>query len=196
MRHHHKERGATLVEYALGVALITVVSLGAIQRIEDRGAERLDESDDRIAAPVDGQYYPGLATTTTVGGTTTTTASGSDPVHVRTNPVVVIENESNSEWRATVTFTVVDASDQGVIGATINGSWTDGGNNSVPGVTCTTSTSDGECTVQFLKIKDNEPSVTFTVSSITGGGFVWQPVDPAEGAVAITCTSSLNNSCD
>ena len=190
------DRGATLVEYALGVALIAVVSLGAIQRIEDRGAARLEGSDDRISAPVDNQYYPGLATTTTVGGTTTTTTAGSSPVHVRSNPVVVVENQTQSEWRVTVTFTVVDSSDQGVIGATITGTWSDGGNGSQPGGTCTTSTGAGSCTVQYLAIKDNVPSVTFTMSSISGGSFSWQPQAAGEGTVAIACQPPLNNSCD
>lgn len=191
-----RDTGAAIVEYALAVALIAVVSLGAIQRIEDRGAERLKDSDARISDSVDGQFYPGMATTTTVAATTSTTSSGSVPVHLRANPAVVVQNQSNSEWRVTVTFTLVDSSNQGVIGATLNGTWSDGGNSAQPSGTCTTSSGAGSCTVQFLSIRDNQPTVTFTTSSITGGQFFWQPVAANEGIVTVNCSPPLNNSCD
>ncbi len=196
LRYHRGDRGATMVEYALGIALLVVVCLGAIQRIQDRGTDRLEGSDERISLPSDGQYYPGLATTTTVSGPTTT-ATGTTPAHLQSNPTIVVENTDQNEWRITVTFKVVDSSNQGLIGATLTGNWSASGPHSSPTGTCSTSTSDGLCTIQYLGIRDNDNLVTFQVTSITGGsGFFWQPAAPGEGSLAISCNPPLNASCD
>lgn len=55
-----RERGATLVEYALGLALFAVVLLGAIQVLERRSAERLDAEVSQLA--VEGPAKTGTPT--------------------------------------------------------------------------------------------------------------------------------------
>lgn len=57
-------RGATLVEYALGVGLIAVVIIGAVQAVSDNAEDSLDDRGDTIGHPV----YDGVTTTTTGGG--------------------------------------------------------------------------------------------------------------------------------
>ncbi len=195
-KHAWGDRGATVVEYAMLVALIVVVSIGAITAIQGRGAQRLSASDDRITPAADGQYYSSGGTPSSVPPSTTTTVAGAIAVHVASPPLIVIESSSQSEWRVTVTFTLLDSSNNGVIGASMNGSWSDGGNGSAPGTTCSTSTSSGRCTLQFTAIKDNVNTVTFTLTSITGGSFFWQPANAGEGTLVLGCSPPLNSSCD
>jgi hypothetical protein len=185
-----------MVEYALGIALILVVSMTAIARIQDRGAQRLATSDDRIAPTADNQYYAGVGTTTPPPPSSTSTTVGSNPIHIASGPQVVVQNDSNSQWTVTVTFTIVDASNSGVIGASITGTWSDGGNGSTPGGTCSTSTTQGKCTLQFTAIKDNVKTVTFTTTSVSASGSVWQPAAAGEGNVTTACSPPLNSNCD
>lgn len=73
-------RGATLVEYALGVGLVAVAVLGALQVLSKDTKDSLATRGDSIGHPVS---EGGATTTTTLGGggggggsTTTTTAPG------------------------------------------------------------------------------------------------------------------------
>jgi hypothetical protein len=52
-RTSNRSRGAILPEYALGIALVVVVALGAIEGLTDSGGERLDERGSAIGAPGD-----------------------------------------------------------------------------------------------------------------------------------------------
>jgi hypothetical protein len=167
------------------VALIVVVSLGAIQTIEDNGEERLEASDERISAD-DDAFYPGGSVTTSTVATTTTAPAGAIEVHLAANPSINVTDDGN-RWQVTITFTLLDEDGDGVIGATMNGSWTAVGQGSVPVSTCTTSTGAGQCTVQFSKIKDTNDSVTYSLSSISGGTFTWVPSGPGEGEVVVDC---------
>jgi len=185
-RDGSSERGATLVEYAMLVALIAVVSIGVIQRVQDGGEEKLDESDERVSAE-DNAFYAPAASTTTILAPSSTTTLPPITVHIALNPTVTIQDATGNRWQTTITYTILDTDGNGVIGATINGAWTDGGNGSSPVGTCTTSSSAGSCTVQYTKIRDAVPDVTFTVATITGGTFVWVPQDPNEGTTTANC---------
>lgn len=48
---HRTERGATAVEYALGIALVVVVTVGAVQLLEDESGERLNDEGTTIGQP-------------------------------------------------------------------------------------------------------------------------------------------------
>ena len=183
-----RERGAALVEYALIMGLLVVVSLGAISSATTSGKSRLTTSGNRLR-PTDQAYYPGAVTTTTVSGTTTTTI-GSVDVHLGSSPIVTITDDG-PRWQVTVTFTLLDSADNGVIGAIMNGSWTDVGQGSNPIGTCTTSTSAGLCTVQYTRIKDSANAVSFNLNSITGGGFQWVPQSLGEGTVDVICSAPV-----
>lgn len=82
---HQVERGATLPEYALIVALLGVVILGAIGAIQSQAGDRMETSSDQIGEPFLPNPSPSsptptgptpttvpLTTTTTVATTTTT----------------------------------------------------------------------------------------------------------------------------
>ncbi|MEQ1787577.1 MAG: hypothetical protein ABL966_11030 [Acidimicrobiales bacterium] len=185
-RRTRGDRGATLPEYALIVALIVITCLSGIQMVQENGEEKLAASDGRISA-ADGAYYPGGATTTSTPGPTTTAPPTPIGVHLAANPTVVVADVSGNKWQVTVTFTLRDSANNGVIGATMNGVWSGGGNGSDPVGSCTTSTSAGQCTVQFTKIRDSVPNVTYTVSTITGGTFSWTPAATGEGTLTVNC---------
>jgi Flp pilus assembly pilin Flp len=191
------ERGATLVEYALLVALIVVVSIGLIQRIESDGGSKLAASDDRISAASDNAFYPGATGSTVPGSTTTTTSPTAVAVRIASAPTITVANDGGNRWQATITFRLLDSAGNGVIGATLRGTWTDGGGGSNPQTTCNTSTTAGLCTIQFTDIKDNpSTSVTFTPLEITGGSFTWVPSAPGEGTTVVNCSPPLTATCN
>lgn len=188
------DRGATAVEYAMGIALVVVVSLGAIGAIQDRGKARLEGSDDRITPAADGQYYAGGVTPSS-SPSSSSSSTASVPVHLSGSPAIVVQDLGNSKWTVTVTFTLLDGSNNGVIGARLDAEFSDG-SGPTTAVNCTTSTSQGLCTVQFNNINDNRASITLTVGSITGGGFSWSPQAPGEGSLTVGCSPPLSSSCD
>ena len=170
------------------MALIVVASLAAIQSVQQNGEERLEASDARVSAS-NGADYPGASTSTTVGATTTT-VGGQIDVHLASTPLITIVDDG-TRWQVTLTFTLLDSSGNGVIGATMNGAWTDVGQGSNPIGNCTTSTSAGQCTVVYTRIKDSDNTVDYDLASITGGGFQWVPEALGEGSVTVTCGSPI-----
>ncbi len=185
-RARREDRGAVLPEYALIIALVVVGSIGAIQSAQRSGTSRLVASPARISAN-DGAYYAGAVSTTVPPASTTSTTAPPIGVHLAANPQVSVEDASGNRWQVAVTFMLLDSSNNGVIGATINGTWSDGGGSSTPVGSCTTSTSAGQCTLLFTKIRDNVRTVTYTLSTITGGTFNWTPVAGGEGTIVISC---------
>lgn len=189
------DRGATLVEYALIVALVMVVSISAISKVQSNGKSRLAASDARISTGTDNQYYSSAGTVPPTVPPTTATTSPPIAVHLGSSPTIQVQNAASSKWTVTITFTLLDGSNNGVIGARLDGSFSDGSGPSTS-VNCTTSASNGLCTVQFNGINDNRSSVTFTTSSITGGSFSWQPQSPGEGILTIPCSPPLDANCE
>ena len=185
-RTRREDRGAVLPEYALIIALVVVGSIGAIQAAQRGGTSRLAASPARISAN-DGAYYAGAVATTVPPPSTTSTTAAPIGVHLAANPTVTVADAGGNRWQVTITLTLLDSSNNGVIGATVDGTWSDGGGGSSPVSTCTTSTSAGQCTMQFTRIRDATPSVTYTLSTITGGSFSWTPVAGGEGTVVISC---------
>lgn len=189
LRYLRRDRGATLVEYAMLVGLLAVASITVIQTATDGGEERLDGSDDRISAQGDNSYYANASTSSTVPLSTTTTNASTVAVHLDPNPLVSVQPDGSNRWRVTVTFTLLDTAGNGVIGATMDGDWVDVGQGSTPQSTCTTSTSAGQCTIQYTNIKDSSLEVTYNLSAITGGNFAWIPEAPDEGTLVVPCGS-------
>lgn len=185
-RTRREDRGAVLPEYALIIALVVVGSIGAIQAAQRSGTSRLVASPARISAN-DGAYYAGAVSTTVPPPSTTSTTAPPIGVHLAADLIVNLEDGASGRWQVAVTLTLLDSSNNGVIGATINGTWSDGGGGSTPVGSCTTDTSAGQCTLVFTKIKDNIPTVIFTLSTITGGTFSWTPVAGGEGTIVLAC---------
>ena len=72
----------------------------------------------------------------------------------------------NNRWDATVTFTVHDANENPIAGATVSGSWSNGANGSASCVT----NALGQCSVTKNNVRGTFSSVTFTVNNVTSAG--------------------------
>jgi hypothetical protein len=72
-----------------------------------------------------------------------------------------------NKWQATVTFTVHDSGEAAATGVTVNGTWSNGANGSG---SCSTGGTN-VCTITKGGLKGNVPSVTFTVTSVTGAPY-------------------------
>ncbi len=73
------------------------------------------------------------------------------------------------KWDATVTITVHDAADDAVDGSTVEGAWSSGATGSG---SCVTDNS-GTCSIAINEIKRSSSSVTFSVTSITRAGSIY-----------------------
>lgn len=85
-------------------------------------------------------------------------------------------------WNATVTVTIVDASNVAVDGALVTGSWSGGVRGSG---TCTTNSS-GQCSMTSANIRKTKTSETFTVTSVTKTGSVYDAGANAVSSVTVT----------
>jgi Flp pilus assembly pilin Flp len=163
------ERGATLVEYAMGVALLCVVSLGAIQFMEDEASDNFNARADRSGAPDINDVADGG---TTDGGATTGGSDGTDggpaPEEVFFDGFSGASSHGNpAKWTAVITVTVVDSNGDAVDGARVIGTWTYG--TTTQTVTCNQTSNKGECKFQVSELPPSTDSVTFTLNEISGG---------------------------
>jgi PKD repeat protein len=76
---------------------------------------------------------------------------------------------NGGKWNATLTFTVHDAGEGAVAGATVSGTWIAGASGSG---SCTTDAS-GQCSFTLSNISRKSSSATFTVNSVTAAGYVY-----------------------
>jgi hypothetical protein len=77
---------------------------------------------------------------------------------------------NRNRWDATVTIAVHDASENPVVGATVNGIWSNGASGSGSCVTGDT----GGCSIAKSNIKGGQSSVSFTVDSISHASMTYQ----------------------
>jgi hypothetical protein len=176
-RARWRDRGATLVEYALGIALLCVVCLGGISFLTDESSAELDDRSERVGSP---DLEEGIGGSTTGGdGGGGSTTDGGDPTPT---PPASITNEapapssdhSGNTWDATVTLTM--RGDGSLLeGLQITGTWTVTINGvaqpAEDPVSCSTN-ADGECvfTRGDMEWRSNKSPVTqavFTVTSYT-----------------------------
>lgn len=79
--------------------------------------------------------------------------------------------QDGNRWDAFVEILVLDADNLPVANATVSGSWSNGANGSA---SCTTNAS-GICTVIKNNIRNNAPTVTFTVNDVVAAGNTYDP---------------------
>lgn len=105
------DAGATLVEYALIVALVVVVSLGAIQWMTDSGTDELEDRGGRVGAPdVDAAATTSLPTIPPpVGGGDDDPATPGPQVATLSSVQGCTRLHGNT-WLARFTFTVTNSS--------------------------------------------------------------------------------------
>jgi Flp pilus assembly pilin Flp len=208
-------RGVTVVEYALGIAMLAIPITIGVTNLEDSQGSHLQEEGQRIGNP-DGAVLGYVATTlapvsttaatatssSTTGSTTTsttttvvsstTTAAQSTTTYATVGTAHLAamtgagKTQANpSRWTATVIITVRDGDGELVAGAEVTGEWNPTGNNTP---TCTTE-ANGQCTVSQVDMKrsggDAVYSATFTMSGLTHPELTYAPADN-QGPLSVT----------
>lgn len=168
------QRGATLVEYALGVAFVCIGTLGGLHFLEDRASDDLNARADRSGAP-------DLAEATTDGGTTGgTSTGGTDGTDGSVPPTEVLFGGFSDErsigsktkpWTASIEALVTEVGGAKVSGARVEGVWTYDIGGVVTTVTavCNQTTNQGICKFQLSDIPVEANTITFTLTDINGG---------------------------
>lgn len=180
-----RERGATAVEYAMGVSLFALVLIAAIAGVRSAGEDRFDSS---IDLTYDAGDAPAVTTTSTpptsVPPTTTTTTTAPPPTgNASTSAPTFSQGSPASKWNASFTVTVTDTSGNPLSGVTVTGSWDTQGS---PSGTCVTGAA-GTCTISNTGINDNDPDAVWAFTSMSGatqGSIAGSPItvscpDPA-----------------
>lgn len=177
------DRGATLVEYALGVALIAVVCIGAVQRLEDAGGSKVDDGAADRGRPSEQLYLPSSSGVIVGGGSGSSVGSGPATVEVL-DIVGSADNDPGSDWAAAVTVRVKNVATPDLwSGVTVSGTWyyTKGGTAMTQAGTCPTDIS-GQCTISIANLKKsgaNEiASVEFRNVVLSGTGITHQAPSP------------------
>jgi len=170
-----RARGAAAPEYALGVALLLVGSLGAIDAMASRAESNLAAHGASAGAP----DLPDLGIAVTTSSTApppTTPETSPPPAPVDANAVFTSSDLglSGSKWNPRVDVMAVDAATGDVlIGVTITVTWTE----QPSGITTTQScavVSTGVCSFQLSDLRrssghpDFVDTVTVTVDSVVG----------------------------
>lgn len=186
------ERGASVVEYALGVAFIVIGSMGGLSVLQDKSEAHLRARASDAGAPADEAMRGVVAGSgsSSADGTSGTPPSGTANVQITGMTGNSTNNAGeNIKWDAIVTVTIVDADGNPAAGVAIAGTWTNGRGSG--GESCVTD-AGGLCTLVREAIRDNHETVSFSLVSIGDGVTIVyspQPADPT--GVTITCTSAV-----
>ncbi len=209
VRRFRGSRGATLVEYALIVALIVVPSIGALTRIEDASGDYYTDASDDIGdlpqlgidTSSNSSVPSGGSTTTTVAPTTTTTTTAppttttTAPTTTTTAPTTTttllrsrvseltnVSSNNGSSYNAAARVKIVrNSNGTAVSNASVTIRMVDRFNNS-SNRTCTTD-STGRCTGTWSRSDNNGP-VTATVTAVTSNP-AWNGVQMSVSLPAI-----------
>ena len=186
-----RERAATVVEYALLVALLAVALMSTIQFMEDRGEDRLEDRQGNAGAPdVDALAPPsGGGGGGGAGGGGSGGGGGGGSTISPTATLTSSSSAQGNSWTASVTITVRDPANgnAGVPGVVVTGAW----NPAASGQTSCTTNSTGSCTVTQgnMEARSNKSgyvsSVTFSVGGVSGDGIDYQEAPPTTPAIVI-----------
>ena len=185
-RRLHGSRGATLVEYALIVALIAIPSIGALARLDDASGDYYTDASDDIgdlpqlgidtssnssvpsgsttttAAPTTTTAAP---TTTTTAPTTTTTAPTTTLLRSTISQLTNVSSNNGTSYNAAARVKIIrNSTGAAVTGAAVTIRMVDRFGNS-SNRSCTTD-STGRCTGTWSRPDNNGP-VTATVTAVT-----------------------------
>jgi Flp pilus assembly pilin Flp len=180
MRLRTEERGATTVEYALIIALVVVLCLGAIQALQTKGTAKVDEGAAERGRPTEQLFLPSASGVIIGGGSGSTVGSGAATVEVFDIQGTSAEGQG-STWVATVTVKVKNvATPELWSGVTVTGTWfyLDSGTPKTASGTCPTD-STGLCTISLSGLKSNKTdSAEFRSITLTGSGITQQAPIP------------------
>lgn len=182
-REQKRDTGATMVEYALGAALILVVGIGAFNFLSSEATQQANTQADCISTrpppqscvrtPVPAAAAP---TTTGVAPTTTLTPPSTDPPITTTTttppesnvvggPAIsqLIPGDPLGRWQVSAPITITDPGGAPVAGAVVEGRIELGRQPFVVG--CTTDAA-GVCNIEFGPIPAAETSLRLVVVSV------------------------------
>jgi len=179
LRAARGDEGATLVEYALGVALLVVVTIPAVGFLTDESTEVVGRRADSLGAP----DLDETGTPATLPPPTTTLPGGSVPPPPESVVTVTFSSSSstvqrNVEWAATIGFEALDDTGNERELVTIAGQWAGATITTPIPMTCATNLS-GRCAVTLRSLAcGTATSVTFTVTSVSGEGVTYSGTLP------------------
>jgi Flp pilus assembly pilin Flp len=171
------DRGATLVEYSLGIALLCVASLGGINALQSSLASNVEDHGASAGAP--DLPDAGIPTTTATTSTPTTPQPPTTPVPSVTATGNVLATRvgaaNNNKWNPSVDISARDTATGNTLqDATITVSWTyttKNGQTQTETPDPCDAPSTGVCSFQLTGLNSNGgqcvASVTFTVTAIT-----------------------------
>ena len=163
-----RHRGAAVVEYALILGLAVLVSVPAINWMQDSSEREFQSRSASAGAPDLDDVGTTTSTTTTVPSTTTP-APTTTPLSVDTTAsLAATTNRQGNTWSATVTATLVDQNGAPVAGAIVTGAW----DPVLSGETSCTTGANGQCTMTQagMEARDNKPfvaQVSFGITTVT-----------------------------
>jgi len=173
-------RGATAPEYALGISLLVMASLGAISFLEDGSSDAVADRGNAIGTPDLDEAFGSSTTSSAPTSTSSSTTTTAPPVP----PVVAITSALNPHnghncgnanfWTPTVIVTVTDDTGHLVRNASVNVTWVKSPSNET--ITASFATKqDGTATFSLHNLSAQPgptyvSSVTFTVDSVTPDG--------------------------
>jgi Flp pilus assembly pilin Flp len=172
-RHSFRsDRGTTAVEYALVLALVAVVSIGAIMALERDSGSALEARGDTAGIP--SESNGNLAPPPTVGpvdpGEEGDPGDPPPPAVVHLTSLTAVTDQTTNQWVATVTIVISDAAGAPVAGATCSGSWAPS-----TGSSQTSDVSDdlGRCVMTQGSMPRTPPAdainqVVFTLTGLSG----------------------------
>jgi hypothetical protein len=175
---HRGQRGATLVEYALGLAAVAAAVTLGVQGIEGAAGDELARKRGAGSPDLEELYAESVTTvptTTTPEGPSTTVATDV-AVRVTSDGVGVSTKGKSGSWIATAMITVTDATTGApVADSVVTGRWAGGSGGDTSCIT----QSDGSCPVTLSGLKvDSSPSVTFTVVGVSSVGLTRHELPP------------------
>jgi Flp pilus assembly pilin Flp len=158
-----RDRGASLVEYALVFGLVAILLVGAIDHLNSATHDELESRGEMAGATSDaiGDLSEG-SVPTSVSTSTTVTGSPGDVVAAGVEPVAVTTTTgSGHKWNMSVLITVRDSTTGDPLGgAIVTGSF-EGDSRS-----CTTDES-GTCPLTRERIPNGTATMSFTLASVT-----------------------------
>ena len=175
-----RSRGATAVEYALGVSFLAVASLGVINSLENDSSEALADKGEAIGAPDVNEVFGSSSSTSSPTSSSSTTSTTTPPAP----PVAVITSSLNphsgnncggNNWTPTVIVTVTDDQGDPVFKANVSVTWVQqpSGDTSTPSFS-TLQNGTATFSLHDLEARNTHPhyvsSVTFTINSVTPDG--------------------------
>lgn len=165
-----RDRGVTVVEYALGLALVVGVAIGAVGSLEDRSSDKLNARGDSAGQPSEqnGNVLPPTNVLPPPDPGEEDPETPPTPSVVHLTSLTSATEKTTSDWAATVTIVVSD-SEGPLAGVSCTGSWSP----SVASATTSDVSDDfGRCVMTQGSMKRNGTGsigqVTFSLTGLTG----------------------------